>query len=79
MEKVSTEQLIAARALLHWHQLDVAKRMGISQSTVCEHERGLQIRPKRMTKLRDIFESEGIRFVDSDEEHGVVLRHNNGA
>ena len=72
--RISSEQIVAARALLRWRQLDLAEHVGIGPTQICDYERGLWMPSSRMYEIVSIFEDEGIRFLDSTEGLGVVLR-----
>ena len=71
---ISAEQMVAARGMLRWRQVDLAEQIGISPTQICDYERGLAVSSSRMNEIVAIFEKEGIGFLDSAEGLGVVLR-----
>jgi transcriptional regulator with XRE-family HTH domain len=69
--------LRAARALLSWHQEDLAKAAGIGLATIQRLERGegiLAAHVSTMAKLKAALEKAGIRFIDPDENGGIGVR-----
>lgn len=61
---LSPEQSRAARAWLDWSQEDLAKRAGVSLSTVRDFEKGRREPiPNNLKALRETLEGAGIAFV----------------
>ena len=53
----------AARALLGWTQIDLAKKSGLGESTVLDFERGKRkVADETVGKLRAALEQAGIKF-----------------
>jgi predicted transcriptional regulator len=76
---LTSEQVRAARALLRWEQLDLAKASAVSLPTI----KRLEIRPGRITSyastlsaLSSALENAGIEFIDENGGGpGVRLRN----
>ena len=69
---IASEQCLAARDLLKWSRIDLARAAGVSQSTVYTFERGAA--PQSgwvLAVLRSTLEAAGIEFNDMG---GVRLR-----
>jgi transcriptional regulator with XRE-family HTH domain len=67
----------AARALLSWHQEDLARAAKVGLATIQRLERGegiLAAHASTMAKLKSAFEKAGIRFIDQDEQGGIGVR-----
>jgi len=71
---VSGKQIRAARALLGMQVAELARRAGVSPTTITRFENGLT-RPIRstVTMVRGVLEREGIEFLNGDAP-GVRLR-----
>ena len=57
-------QCRAARALLDWTQIELAKTAGIGQWTVSNFERSKLVPAESITKMRLALEDAGIKFMD---------------
>jgi transcriptional regulator with XRE-family HTH domain len=66
MTEIKPSQVRAARALLDWSQGKLAKKAGLSMSSVRSVENNLSTRTHTMKEIRKTFESEGIEFSDND-------------
>jgi transcriptional regulator with XRE-family HTH domain len=69
--------LRAARALLSWHQDELAKKAKIGLATLQRLERGqgvLAAHVSTVVKLQNTLEKAGIRFFDQDEQGGIGVR-----
>ena len=68
MSGISSAQSRAARGMLDWSMLDLAKAANISISTVkrFEDEHGMAVSEAIKAMIRDAFEAEGIRFLPDD-------------
>jgi transcriptional regulator with XRE-family HTH domain len=74
---MSPQQSRAARAWLGWSQVELAKRSGVSLSTVQDFERG-QRTPiaNNIAAMRRVIEAAGIRLVfDRAGAAAGILRH----
>ena len=74
--------LRAARALLSWHQRDLAKKASIGLATIQRLERGegvLAAHVSTVLKLQNTLEKVGIRFIDQDDQGGIGVRLKRGA
>jgi transcriptional regulator with XRE-family HTH domain len=66
-----------ARAALNWGIREVAKRTGISQTTVNRFEKGLaKTNAATRATIQRVFERAGIEFLNGDEP-GVKLKRRN--
>lgn len=73
---MSTRQVKAARALLGWSQIDLAKHSGVSYPTIARLEAAdgpVGVRADTAEKLRATLEVAGIVFTNG-EEPGVKVR-----
>jgi transcriptional regulator with XRE-family HTH domain len=74
--EMSPEQCRAARAWLDWSQLDLAKKAGVSGSTIRDFEAGRRIPiANNLKAIRQALEEAGMHFLFSDHEPvGVAKR-----
>lgn len=78
IERISSEQLRAARALLRWEQRDLARESGVSHPTIARLE--LQPGPlaawdTTIAKLRTTLENAGVEFIaENGGGEGVRFR-----
>jgi transcriptional regulator with XRE-family HTH domain len=76
MSLISGAQLRAARAMLRWEQLELAKISGVSGNTIRKLEHRELLNVERLSTLRALqhaFEEHGVVFTDNGEP-GVKLR-----
>jgi transcriptional regulator with XRE-family HTH domain len=69
--------LRAARALLSWHQEELAKKAKVGLATLQRLERGqgvLAAHVSTVVKLQTTLEKAGVRFFDEDEQGGIGVR-----
>jgi transcriptional regulator with XRE-family HTH domain len=69
--------LRAARALLSWHQDELAEKAKIGLATLQRLERGqgvLAAHVSTVVKLQNALEKAGVRFFDEDELGGIGVR-----
>ncbi|WP_425419052.1 helix-turn-helix domain-containing protein [Oricola indica] len=74
---ITTEQIKAARALLHWDQSELAERAGVGGSTIkrIEARPGLiQGNVRTAYQIEECLKAAGIDFVDQDDRTGVTLK-----
>ena len=74
---IFTEQIKAARALLHWDQVALAERAGLAISTVkkLEARTGLATgNAETVWKLQRALEDAGIVFINEDDSGGPGVR-----
>jgi transcriptional regulator with XRE-family HTH domain len=75
---IQPSQIRAARALLGWHQAELAQRAGIGLATIQRLERApdgvLMAHVSTMMKLVECFESAGITFLRADQAGGIGVR-----
>jgi transcriptional regulator with XRE-family HTH domain len=73
---ITPAQAKAARALLGWSQEDLAKHSGVVRRTLMSFETGSRDpRQETLQKLLEAFERAGVRFVNTPDMLGVVLRN----
>lgn len=66
---LTPQQVRAARALLQWSRPKLAKKTGVSLSTILRAEEGTA-RPVTLRAVKAAFEDEGVEFVPG----GAVLK-----
>ncbi len=75
---IQPSQIRAARALLGWHQAELAQRAGIGLATIQRLERApdgvLMAHVSTLMKLIRCFEAVGIMFLMPDQGGGVGVR-----
>ncbi|RYC28771.1 XRE family transcriptional regulator [Lichenibacterium minor] len=76
MPVISAAQVRAARGLLDWSMVDLAKAARVSVSTVKRFEDGrlAPVSDETVASMQDAFETEGVRFL-SDDGSGPGLRY----
>jgi transcriptional regulator with XRE-family HTH domain len=63
----------AARALLGWSQTELARRAGVSRSTVTDFElESRQVAPESLAKIKAALEKAGVQFING-KRPGVRL------
>jgi len=71
---ITPAQCRAARALLDWSQMTLAKTARVGSATVQNFERGLSVpRPATLTVIVQAFEKAGVEFTNGDAP-GLKLR-----
>lgn len=72
---ITREQMAGARAMLGWKQSDLAKRAGVSVSTVKDYEAGRRIpRRENLESIQAALEDAGMRPIDADAWGGQGVR-----
>jgi transcriptional regulator with XRE-family HTH domain len=72
---MSPEQSRAARALLGWSQIKLAKRARLSESTIRNFEkRRFAPTPANLAAIRAALERAGIEFLDGDQAGVRLIR-----
>ena len=75
---VSIEQIKAARTMLGWSAVELAKRCGIGSTTIKRYElqSGIPVgTTKVLNAIQETLEAEGIEFIgDPRVNPGVILR-----
>jgi predicted transcriptional regulator len=66
---ITPQQVRAARALLQWSRPKLAKKVGVSLSTILRVEEGTA-RPVTLRAIKAVLENEGVEFVPN----GVRLK-----
>jgi predicted transcriptional regulator len=66
---LTPQQVRAARALLQWSRPKLAKKVGVSLSTILRAEEGTA-RPVTLRAIKAVLENEGVEFVPN----GVRLK-----
>ena len=70
---VTPLQIRAARALLDWTQIDLAKAAGYSTTTIWRVERGSPDTARALGVLVETFQGVDIEFISEDDVIGVQL------
>lgn len=63
-----------ARAALGWGVRELADIAHVSTQTISRFERGEELRPATLNKLRQIFESAGVEFIPESDGKGAGVR-----
>ena len=76
MYALTSSQVRAARGLLDWSMVDLAKAARVSVSTVKRFEDGrlAPVSDETVALMQDAFETEGVRFLP-DDGNGPGLRY----
>ncbi len=71
-------QIRAARALLDWHQVDLARKAKVGLATIQRLEKGpdgpVLAHYATVVRITECLEAAGIRFLKSDEKGGIGVR-----
>ena len=75
---LQASQIRAARALLGWHQDELAKKAKVGLATIQRLERSppgpVMANVATAMKIIDCLQKAGIRFLNTDEQGGVGVR-----
>jgi hypothetical protein len=72
---ISPAQSRAARGLLDWTQQQLAEAVGLTALSIRSFEKGGNVRPANLSRIRDAFEAAGVIFVEENGQGaGVRLR-----
>jgi DNA-binding XRE family transcriptional regulator len=63
-----------ARVALGWGLRELAKAADVSQQTIVRLEKGEELRPATLERIKDVLEENGIIFIPADENRGVGIR-----
>ncbi|MEJ5018671.1 helix-turn-helix transcriptional regulator [Ochrobactrum vermis] len=63
-----------ARTALGWGVRELAHTAHISTQTVSRFENGEELRSSTLEKIRGIFETAGIEFIEANDGKGVGIR-----
>jgi transcriptional regulator with XRE-family HTH domain len=75
MNKINMTQVRAARALLQWTQVDLAKAAKVALPTVTRYENGLREPiPTIMAAIVSALEVGGVEFIAAKSGRGVGVR-----
>ena len=67
-------QVRMARTALGWGVRDLARKAGVSPTTVTRFENGADARVDTLSQMQDVLERAGIIFVPADEHGGPGVR-----
>ena len=67
-------QVRMARTALGWGVRDLARKVGVSPTTVTRFENGAHTRADTLGQIQDVLERAGIIFVPPDETGGAGVR-----
>jgi transcriptional regulator with XRE-family HTH domain len=67
-------QVRMARTALGWGVRDLARKAGVSPTTVTRFENGADARVETLRQIQDVLERAGIIFVPADEAGGPGVR-----
>lgn len=63
-----------ARAALGWSLKELSEKAGVNLNTISRYEAGKQVMSGTLERIEDVFEKEGIIFVDDERELGPGVR-----
>ena len=74
-DRISPAQVRAARAMLDWSMMDLAKAAGVSISTVkrFDDETAALVTAETVSLMQDALETQGVRFL-ADDGNGAGVR-----
>jgi transcriptional regulator with XRE-family HTH domain len=67
-------QVRMARTALGWGVRDLARKAGVSPTTVTRFENGAHTRVETLRQMQDVLERAGVIFVPADEHGGAGVR-----
>ena len=73
---ITGNEIVAARSLLGWRQMDLAERLKLNRGSLCCYEKGYLVPKDRLAKIKATLEAEGIIFIQTQQGRGVVLQRN---
>ena len=69
---ISIEQCRAARGFLGWSQLELAEKVRVGKTAICDFERGKTTPHKKtLEDIRTVFKDAGIEFIDGEKVEGL--------
>jgi transcriptional regulator with XRE-family HTH domain len=75
---ITGDQVRAARELLGWSQVELAARIGVSETTIGDFEKRNRIWPVlNLSALRQVLKSAGVEFTEGASE--VKLKADSGS
>ena len=72
---MNSEQCRVARAMLGWSIKQLSREVRVAQRTISEFEINGQARPETLSRIRSIFVTNGIEFIEDDDGVGLKRRY----
>lgn len=72
---MNSEQCRVARAMLGWSIKQLSREVRVAQRTISEFEMNGQARPETLSRIRSIFVTNGIEFIEDDDGVGLKRRY----
>lgn len=72
---MNSEQCRVARAMLGWSIKQLSREVRVAQRTISEFEMNGQARPETLSRIRSIFVTHGIQFIEDDDGVGLKRRY----
>ena len=72
---MNSEQCRVARAMLGWSIKQLSREVRVAQRTISEFEMNGQARPETLSRIRSIFVTNGIEFLEDDDGVGLKRRY----
>ncbi len=70
---ISIEQCRADRGFLGWSQLELAEKVRVGKTAICDFERGKTTPYKKtLEDIRVVFENAGIEFLNDEKGEGLI-------
>lgn len=73
---MNSEQCRVARAMMGWTIKQLSHRVRVAQRTISDFEVDGRVRPEIAARIRSIFTTNGIEFIQDDDGFGLKRRFN---
>lgn len=73
---MNSEQCRVARAMMGWSIKQLSRKVRVAQRTISDFETEGRVRPETRTRIRSIFVTNGIEFIQDDDGIGLKRRFN---
>ena len=73
---MNSEQCRIARAMMGWSIKQLSRKVRVAQRTISDFETEGRVRPETRTRIRSVFVTSGIEFIQADDGIGLKRRFN---
>ena len=73
---MNSEQCRVARAMMGWSIKQLSRKVRVAQRTISDFETEGRVRPETRTRIRSVFVTSGIEFIQDDDGIGLKRRFN---
>jgi len=73
---MNSEQCRVARTMLGWSIKQLSRKVRVAQRTISDFEAEGRVRPETKTRIRSLFVTNGIEFIEDDDGIGLKRRFN---